>query len=64
MSCLLRVNCLITIMPTLCVALWLSMSTCERVYEAHNMHEGLFMYLLVYTEEKNDTLMLSKYTKE
>ena len=51
-------------MPTLCVALWLSVSTCERVYEAHNMHEGLFMYLLVYTEEKNNNPMLSNYTEE
>ena len=48
-----RVNCLIT---TMCVTLWPSMSTCERAYEAHSMHEGLFMYLLVYTEEKDHNL--------
>ena len=55
---------LITTMPTLCAALWLCMSTCERVYEAYNMHEGLFMYSVVYTEEKYDNFMLNNYTRE
>ena len=57
LSCLLRVNCLIYYLATLCAALWLSVSTCERAYEAHSMHEGLFVYLVVYTEEKDDNLM-------
>lgn len=44
-------------LATLCAALWLSVSTCERAYEAHSMHEGLFVYLVVYTEEKDVSLM-------
>ena len=55
-SCLLRVNGLITIIGTLCVALWLNL--CQHVKErtAHSMHEELLMCLLVYTKE-DDNLM-------